>query len=43
MKINSLPQTAVGSNRNYKADFEIYDERASDPQNLQMDVYVGIK
>jgi len=43
MKINSLPQTAVGGDRNYKADFEIYDERASDPQNLQMDVYVGIK
>lgn len=43
MKINSLPRTAVGGNRQYKADFEIYDERATDPENLQMDVYVGIK
>jgi len=43
IKINSLPQDAVGANRQYKADFEIYDERAMDPQNLQMDVYVGIK
>ena len=43
MKINSLPKTAVGGDRVYGADFEIYDERASDPQNLQMDAYVGIK
>ena len=43
MKIDSLPGTAVGGNRLYKADFEIYDERASDPENLQIDVYVGIK
>jgi len=43
MKINSLPQTAVGADRAYRADFEIYDQRAMDPQNLQMDVYIGIK
>ncbi len=42
MKINSLPPDAVGANRQYKSDFEIYDERAVDPQNLQMDVYIGI-
>jgi CubicO group peptidase (beta-lactamase class C family)/predicted transcriptional regulator YdeE len=42
MKINSLPKTAVGASRQYKADFEIYDERATDPENLQMDVYIGI-
>lgn len=43
MKINSLPKTAVGGDRQYKADFEIYDERARDPQDLQMDIYIGIK
>jgi CubicO group peptidase (beta-lactamase class C family)/predicted transcriptional regulator YdeE len=43
MKINSLPQNAVGGDRFYRADYEIYDERARDPQNLQVDVYVGIK
>jgi predicted transcriptional regulator YdeE len=43
MKINSLPQNAVGTDRQYRADFEIYDQRAMDPQNLQMDVYIGIK
>jgi predicted transcriptional regulator YdeE len=43
MKINSLPKTAVGGDRVYRADFEIYDERAANPQNEQVDVYVGIK
>ena len=44
MKINSLPKSAVGGgDRVYKTDFEIYDERALDPQNMVMDVYVGIR
>lgn len=43
MKINSLPKSATGGDRLYRADFEIYDKRAADPQNLQMDVYIGIK
>jgi predicted transcriptional regulator YdeE len=43
MRINSLPSSATGSNRVYGADFEVYDQRAADPQNIQMDVYVGIK
>ena len=43
MVINSLPRSAVGGDRSYGADFEIYDERAADPQNLQADVYVGIR
>jgi predicted transcriptional regulator YdeE len=43
MRINSLAKSAVGGDRVYAADFEIYDERASDPQSLQVDVYVGIK
>ena len=43
VKINSLPTTAAGGDRVYAADFEIYDQRASDPQNLQMDVWVGIQ
>jgi predicted transcriptional regulator YdeE len=29
--------------RSYKADFEIYDTRAQDPQNAQMDLYAGMK
>ena len=29
--------------RTYVADFEIYDERASDPENSAFDLYVGIE
>lgn len=43
MRINSLPKSAVGRDRVYAADFEIYDERAADPQNSVVDVYVGIR
>jgi predicted transcriptional regulator YdeE len=43
MKINSLPQSATGGDRLYQADYEVYDERATDPHNLQVDVYVGIR
>ncbi len=43
VKINSLPKDAVGADRVYKADYEVYDERARDPQNLQVDIYVGVR
>lgn len=43
MKINSLPKTAIGGDRLYRADFEIYDERAVDLQNVQVDIYVGVR
>ena len=43
MKINSLPKSAAGGDRVYRADFEIYDERARDPQNSVVDIYIGIK
>jgi predicted transcriptional regulator YdeE len=29
--------------RRYAADFEVYDERASDHQNIVLDIYVGLK
>jgi predicted transcriptional regulator YdeE len=29
--------------RAYQADFEIYDQRAQDPHNGQVDIYVGMK
>jgi predicted transcriptional regulator YdeE len=40
-KINSLPKTATGGDRTYRVDFEVYDERARDPHNTVVDVYVG--
>jgi predicted transcriptional regulator YdeE len=42
-RINSLPKTAVGGDRVYRADYEVYDERARDPQATVVDVYVGIR
>ena len=38
MKVEEL-----GGERRYLADFEIYDERASDQQNVVFDIYIGIK
>lgn len=32
----------LGGKRNYLADFEVYDERASDHNNLVLDIYIGI-
>ena len=29
--------------RTYKVDFELYDQRSRDPQNAQVDLYLGIK
>jgi predicted transcriptional regulator YdeE len=41
--INSLPKSSTGGDRLYQTDFEVYDQRAADPANSQVDVYVGIK
>ena len=29
--------------RAYQTDFEIYDQRAQDPESAQVDIYVGVK
>ena len=36
-------KAALGGRRAYKVDFEVYDRRAADPQNSQVDIYVGLK
>lgn len=36
-------KSRLGGARAYKADFEIYDQRSHDPQNSQVDVYIGLK
>ncbi len=33
----------LGGKRSYLADFEVYDERAQDPKNIVLDIYVGVK
>lgn len=32
-----------GGSRVYQADFELYDQRASDPANTSLDIYIGVK
>ena len=33
----------LGGKRKYETDFEIYDERATDHQNIVLDLYIGIQ
>jgi predicted transcriptional regulator YdeE len=33
----------LGGQRRYHTDFEIYDERANDPQNVVLDLYIGLE
>jgi predicted transcriptional regulator YdeE len=42
-RIWAIPKSSPGGNRTYRADFEVYDQRAADPQNAEVDIYVGIK
>jgi predicted transcriptional regulator YdeE len=42
-KIDSLPKAVPGGDRIYQSDFEVYDDRARNPQDAVVDVYVGIR
>jgi predicted transcriptional regulator YdeE len=42
-RIWAVPKAEPGGNRAYQADFEVYDHRAADPHNAQVDIYVGIE
>jgi predicted transcriptional regulator YdeE len=41
--INNLPKTVPGGDRTYKSDFEVYDERARNPVDAVVDVYIGTR
>ncbi len=41
--ILAMSPEELGGKRAYHTDFEIYDSRASDHQNIVLDVFVGIK
>lgn len=38
-----MTPTELGGQRNYIADFEVYDERAHDPAQTSVDIFIGIK
>jgi predicted transcriptional regulator YdeE len=42
-KIWSVSKSDPGGDRAYAADFEVYDERAADPNNALVDIHIGIK
>jgi predicted transcriptional regulator YdeE len=42
-KIWKMGPKDFGGERGYLADFEVYDERATDHNNLILDIYIGIK
>jgi predicted transcriptional regulator YdeE len=42
-KIWQMTLQDFGQPRRFSADFEVYDERSSDPQNATLDVYIGLK
>lgn len=42
-QIWKMTASDFGGNRAYIADFEIYDQRASDPSNAILDIYIGVE
>jgi predicted transcriptional regulator YdeE len=42
-KIWQMTEQDFGGPRRFSADFEVYDERASDYQNAALDVYIGVQ
>ncbi len=42
-KIWTMTSAEFGNERAYIADFEVYDERALDHQNVVLDIYIGLR
>ena len=42
-EIWSMGKSDFNGERSYIADFEVYDEKASDPNNAVVDIFIGIK
>jgi predicted transcriptional regulator YdeE len=42
-QIWKMSEDDFGGKRAYVADFELYDQRASDPAQASLDIYIGIK
>lgn len=42
-KVWEMPPKELGGQRSYHTDFEIYDERAADHQNIVLDLFIGIR
>jgi predicted transcriptional regulator YdeE len=42
-RIWAMSAEELGGTRAFRTDYEIYDQRASDPENAQVDVYIGLR
>lgn len=42
-RIWSMSPEELGGIRAFQTDYEIYDQRAADPANAQIDVYIGLR
>jgi predicted transcriptional regulator YdeE len=42
-QIWKMTSADFGGDRAYQADFELYDQRACDPTNASLDIFIGIK
>lgn len=42
-KIWQMSPEELGGQRNYRADFEVYDERALNPERTIVDIFIGLK
>jgi predicted transcriptional regulator YdeE len=42
-RVWATPKSDPAGKRAYRADFELHDQRAADPQNSVVDIYVGVR
>jgi predicted transcriptional regulator YdeE len=42
-KVWATPKNALGGDRTYKADFEVYDQRAQNPADAVVDLYIAVR
>jgi predicted transcriptional regulator YdeE len=42
-RIWSMSVAELGGMRSFRADYEVYDQRAADPEKAQIEVYVGLR
>ena len=42
-RVLATPKSALGGDRTYKTDFEVYDRRAQNPADSVVDLYVSVK
>jgi predicted transcriptional regulator YdeE len=42
-RVWAMPKNELGGDRTYKADFEVYDQRAQNPADAVVDLYIAVR